>query len=177
MRTVGRIRRFYGANPLHLLVLLGCFALTGYVLLRLLENPSLPGMLVWFGAAVVSHDLLLFPLYALADRGLAGITRVLRRGRRTPPAVPAVNYIRLPILGSGLLLLMFLPGIVQQGAGTYRAATGQTQEPFLGNWLLITATLFVLSAMLYAARLGVRTAQQRRRRREGRRAREIMNNP
>ena len=43
------------------------------------------------------------------------------------PPPSARNYLRIPALGSGLTLLVFLPGIVEQGASTYLAATGQTQ--------------------------------------------------
>jgi hypothetical protein len=52
-----------------------------------------------------------------------------------------------------LTFLVFLPGIIRQGAGTYLAATGQTQEPFLGRWLLLTAVLFAISAVGYGIRL------------------------
>lgn len=147
---VTSFRAAYGANPLHLLALLGCFALTGYVAVLLAEVPTLPRMLLWFCGSIVAHDLLLFPLYALADRSLRGASRL----RRRRPRVPAVNHVRLPVLGSGLLLLLFLPGIVQQGAGTYLAATGQTQEPFLERWLLISGSFFLISALCYAMRAG-----------------------
>lgn len=63
------------------------------------------------------------------------------------------NYLRIPAMVSGLTLLVFWPGIIQQGAQTYMAATGQTQEPFLARLLLLSATTFGLSAMLYAVRL------------------------
>jgi hypothetical protein len=46
-----------------------------------------------------------------------------------------------------------LPGIIEQGGATYQAATGQTQQPFLGRWLLLTAAMFALSALVYVARL------------------------
>jgi hypothetical protein len=58
-------------------------------------------------------------------------------------------------MAAGLTLLIFLPGIIEQGAPTYLAATGQTQQPFLGRWLLLTAVMFGISAAAYAARLGV----------------------
>jgi hypothetical protein len=48
---------------------------------------------------------------------------------------------------------MFLPGIVKQGAPTYAAATGQTQQPFLARWLLLSAAMFAISAVVYALRL------------------------
>lgn len=152
--ALGRLTSFYGANPLHLLALLGCFALAGYAALQIVSDPSLPRIIMWFAAAIVAHDLILFPLYALADRSLSGLLRRERRSRAETIAPPLVNYIRMPVLSSGLLLLVFLPGIIQQGQSTYLAATGLTQQPYLARWLLLTAALFGLSAVLYAARLG-----------------------
>jgi hypothetical protein len=61
-------------------------------------------------------------------------------------------------MGAALTLLVFLPGIVQQGAPVYAAATGQTQEPFLGRWLLLAAAMFAVSAAAY----GIRVALSRR---------------
>ncbi len=157
MQTVlQRIRGFYGANPLHLLALLGCFALAGYAARQTSSDPSWPTIGLWFVGAVIAHDLVLFPLYALADRSLSAGLRSLRPGSRagrTPPRVAAVNYLRVPILGTGLLLLLFFPGIIQQGHQTYLAATGQNQEPYLNRWLLLTAAMFAISAITYAARL------------------------
>ncbi|HET9893084.1 MAG TPA: hypothetical protein VFQ42_21590, partial [Mycobacterium sp.] len=82
-----------------------------------------------------------------------------RAPARPDPAVPLLNYLRVPALGAGLTLLVFLPGIARQGATTYRAATGQTQDPFLGRWLLLTAAMFGVSAAIYATR----SAMSRRR--------------
>jgi hypothetical protein len=56
-------------------------------------------------------------------------------------------------MAAGLSFLLFFPGIIQQGQFTYFAATGQTQQPFLGRWLLLVAALYGLSALAYAARL------------------------
>ena len=66
-----------------------------------------------------------------------------------------LNYVRVPALGAALTLLVFLPGIIKQGAPTYLAATGQTQEPFLGRWLMLTAAMFAISAGCYAVRLAL----------------------
>jgi hypothetical protein len=52
-----------------------------------------------------------------------------------------------------LTLLVFLPGIIEQGGPAYRAATGQTQDGFLSRWLLLTAAMFAVSAVVYAIRL------------------------
>ena len=140
--------RRYGARPGHLALLLACFALAGYAASFLLGDPALLTVLVWFVGAAVVHDLVLFPLYATADRLLTAALPRLPRLR-----VPIVNHIRVPALGTGLTLLMFLPGIIRQGAVTHLAATGLDQQPYLGRWLLLTAGLFVASGLVYGARL------------------------
>jgi hypothetical protein len=150
-----RFSAIYGSHPLHLLTMVSGFALLGYIVATFtpaaLWNPGTwwQSIAVWFAAAIIGHDLLLFPLYALADRVLS--TRTGRRLR--DPKVLARNYIRVPALGAGLTLLIFLPGIIEQGGATYQAATGQTQQPFLGRWLLLTAAMFTISALVYVARL------------------------
>lgn len=158
MRTMrAQFHDVYGSHPLHLLTLLAGFALFGYVLATIkpttLWNPQTwwQSIVVWFAAAIIAHDLVLFPIYALLDRILLSTRHV--RARRREPRVPVLNYVRIPALASGLLLLVFLPGIIKQGAPTYWFATGQTQEPFLGRWLLLTAAMFATSAVVYAIRL------------------------
>jgi hypothetical protein len=163
MRTLlARFRDVYGSHPLHLLVMLAGLAALGYVV-KILTPQALwnthvwwQSIAVWFAGAVIVHDLVLFPVYALADRVLT----LPAEHRRRPPRVPAINYLRVPTLGSALALLIFLPGIIMQGAPTYAAATGQTQDVFLGRWLLLTAVMFAASAMAYAVRaLVARTAK------------------
>ena len=70
----------YGSRPLHLLTMLSGFALLGYILVTF--KPATlwdsgtwwQSIGVWLVAAVIAHDLLLFPLYALADLArLAGV--------------------------------------------------------------------------------------------------------
>lgn len=153
---------FYGGHPLHLLGTMAAWAMAGYVVMVLgpqaLWNPRVwwQSIAVWFLAAVVAHDLILFPLYTLADRvtadGLAALCH--RRARRTP-SVPALNYLRIPSLAAGLSLLLFFPGIVRQGHASYLAATGQTQQPFLARWLLLVAALYGASALAYATRIAI----------------------
>src|SRR5215472_3250438 len=99
-----RLLRWYGANPLHLLALLGCFALAGYAAARLVPSRPL-GIAAWFLGAVVGHDLLLVPLYTLADRSAAAVVR--HRAARLP-ALPWINYLRVPAALSGLLSLAAL---------------------------------------------------------------------
>ncbi|OZM71300.1 hypothetical protein CFN78_21140 [Amycolatopsis antarctica] len=152
-----RVRRFYGAHPLHAVAILGSLALTGYVALRIVDDPTLPVMLLWFGGCVIAHDLVLFPGYALADRVAARAVR--GGGPASPRSVRALNHLRVPALASGLLLLLFFPGIIEQGQDTYLAATGQDQQPFLARWLLLTAGFFATSALLYLAS-AVRSARR-----------------
>ena len=149
-----RWRDRYGSHPAHLLTMAAGFALLGYLVATVKPmtwwNPHTwwQSIAVWFAGAVVAHDLVLFPIYALADRVL-GVVPARRRG------VSARNHIRVPALGSALALLVFLPGIIQQGAPTYLAATGQTQQPFFDRWLLLTAAMFTASAVVYLIRLAV----------------------
>lgn len=138
-------RRFDGHSPIHLLAVAFCLALGLLVIasigLPALWNPEhrLQSIAVWFVGAALIHDLVLFPLYALVDRGL-----IRALGRR-------VNYVRVPALGAALSLLLFFPGIIAQGADTYQAATGLTQEPYAARWALLTAALFAVSAIVCAA--------------------------
>jgi uncharacterized membrane protein YdjX (TVP38/TMEM64 family) len=109
-------------------------------------------MALWFAAAIVGHDLIVFPAYALFDK-------VLHRNGR---AGPEVNYVRIPLMAIGLTFLLFFPGIVRQGADTYLAATGLTQEPFLGRWLLLCAGFCATSLLVFGVRTAVHRARSQR---------------
>ena len=113
--------RVYGSHPLHLLTMLSGFALLGYILATFkpatLWNPGSwwQSIVVWFAAAVIAHDLLLFPLYALADRVLSARTgRPGDRPAATQKCWPATTFGFRP-WAAGLTLLIFLPGIIEQG--------------------------------------------------------------
>ncbi len=147
------LRRWYGEGPLHLLLMVSSFALAGYAGVRLLDGDTLL-ILVWFVGAALVHDLVLVPLYSAADRAL----RV--PFSRSPGLV---NFVRVPLLLSGLLLLMWFP-LITGHAERYEPASGMSPDRFLGNWLLITAALFAVSASW----LVVRTVRARRRATKGR---------
>lgn len=142
-------RRNYGAQPLHLLSLLACFALAGYAVLEAARGPLPLRMGAWFLGALIGHDLVLFPLYALADRLL---TAASWRAGRTGAPTGTVNYLRVPALLSGLLLLLFFPLILRRSEGSYGAASGLNESVFLARWLLLTAVAFTLSAGLFLLR-------------------------
>jgi hypothetical protein len=107
--------------------------------------------------AVIGHDLVLFPLYALADRVLTtpGRTRRHDTGVGHLRRVPLINYVRMPTMAAGLMFLLFFPGIIEQGAVTYQNATGLTQAPFLNRWLLLTAAAYLISALWYITKTAV----------------------
>jgi hypothetical protein len=175
------LRRWYGDSPLHLLTLLASFALAGYAVLAVVTAQQWRGFAVWFAVAIVGHDLLLFPLYSLADLSVrrllprrAGGTRGTRpadgaggtdgvgggdaatAGRMVPPVV---NYLRVPAAFSLLLLIVWFPLILGLSAGTYRRASGLSASPYLGRWLAVTGALFAGSAACYA--LALRRAGRR----------------
>ena len=98
---------------------------------------------------------MLYPLYALADQPLIDQpVGAAPLGPDRPPRVPAINHIRVPALGSGVLFLIYLPTITGRGEDALRFTAGLSTAGILDHWLLITAVLFLGSAVIYAARLG-----------------------
>jgi hypothetical protein len=133
---------------LHLLALLACFGLAGYAAARLIPSQPL-GVAAWFLGAVIGHDLLLMPLYSLADRSAIAAIR-----HRDPqlPVTPWINYVRVPAALSGLLLLVWFPLILRLQS-PYRASTTLSADPYVWHWLAVTGALFLLSAVAFALRL------------------------
>lgn len=170
MRAVlHRAAQLYGDRLFHLVVVTAALAFGAYAVATLgidnLFNPVTwwQSIAVWFAVAVIAHDLVLFPLYSLFDRLIPRAAAQRRSdGVRAPGflRVPVVNYVRIPTMAAGLLLLMFLPGIIRQGAFTYEAATGLTQEPFRGRWLLIVAAFYLISFLCYLAATAARRARR-----------------
>jgi hypothetical protein len=168
-----RIRHWYGANPLHLLALLAAFALAGYAVRAVIAAGQFRGFAIWFAVAIIGHDLLLFPLYSLAD---LSVQRLLpwgaarRRARQAAgasgavPGPPVINYVRIPVAFSLLILMAFFPLILGLSEPEYHRASGLTTQPYLWRWLAVTGVLFAGSAVLYALRC--RRASSRARKQE-----------
>ncbi len=157
---MSRLLRWYGASPLHLLTMIGSFALAGYAAAELLrKNPV--GILVWLVAAVIGHDLLLMPLYTLADRS---VSAVFRHRPLSLPAGPWINYLRVPAVLSGVLLLIWFPLILRLPA-RFPVSTTLPLNPYLWHWLAVTGALFLLSATALALRLGAARRRARARNR------------
>jgi peroxiredoxin len=115
--------------------------------------PSRPvGVAVWFIGAVIGHDLVLMPLYSIADWSVLAAVR-----HRAPnlPAVPWINYLRVPAGLSALLLLVWFP-LIFRLTTRYQQSTTLSPDPFLWHWLAVTGALFLLSAVMLALRLRVR---------------------
>ena len=140
--------RWYGASPLHLLALLACFGLAGYAAARLIPSQPL-GVAAWFLGAVIGHDLLLMPLYSLADRS---VMAAIRHREPQLPVTPWINYVRVPAALSGLLLLVWFPLILRLQS-PYHASTTLSADPYLWHWLAVTGALSLLSAVAFALRL------------------------
>jgi hypothetical protein len=151
-KGMDRVRARYGASPLHLLLVLCSFALAAYAGIRLLDGDTL-GVVLWFVGAAIVHDLVLVPLYSVADRALRNVAGWPRGGRARDAAAwrEQVNYVRVPAFISLLLLLVWYPLILDR-VGHYASYTGLEPGVFMGRWLLVTAALFALSALWLAVR-------------------------
>ena len=135
-------RTRYGSSPQHLLAMLLCFALGAYAVFLAFAEAGLPVVVkiaIWFVGAALAWDLLLGPLMALVDRAVSPLRRV-----------GALNHVRVPLLGSVLLLLVWAPVVLQRSEGVFRSKAGLGQDPFLGRWLAVTAVLFAVSGAVYA---------------------------
>jgi hypothetical protein len=135
------VRDRYGASPLHLLAHLAVLPLVAWALLQVVDRPDALRILLWLALSAVVHDLVLLPFYSALDRA----------GQRATPR-PAVNYVRVPALLSGLLLLVFFPAISGKGEPSFQRTSGLTYDGYLARWLLITAALFTISAAAYRLR-------------------------
>ena len=153
-------RRIYGDGPLQLLALIGCFALTGYAVDKARLGPLPERTAIWFLACFLVHDLVLFPLYALADRSLDELTSRLPRRRPRATSVvehaAAVNAVRIPAALSLLLLLIFQGPIRHQGDAFFYNASHHHEVNYFARWLVTVGVLFLGSAVFYAARSGAR---------------------
>lgn len=165
------IQTWYGARPLHLLALLAAFALAGYAVQAVVVAHQWRGFAVWFIVAIIGHDLLLFPLYSLADLSVRRLLpgRAGRSGRARPgpgasgyPPVPVINYIRVPAGFALLLLLVWFPLILGLSAARYQRASGLSTDPYLWRWLAVTGVMFAVSAASYALALRRASARARR---------------
>jgi len=141
-------RRAVGVPVLQIAIHAVAFAIAGYALAQIVRGGSVVNFAIWFVGAAVLHDLLLFPFYSLLDR--LGV-RTRRDGAVNQ--VPVTNYLRVPALMSGLLLLVYFPLILGLSDHQYYLASGHHPHGYARNWIAITAVLFAGSGLLYAIRV------------------------
>lgn len=141
-------RRHYGSSPLHLIGHIAAFAIAAWAIVEILGGGTWINWVVWFVGAALLHDFVLVPVYSALDRGI-GVA-----GRHRPPrlGVPVINHLRVPAAISGILLLVYFPLILGLSSTNYRDDTGHAPEGYTRNWLLITAGLFLGSAIIYVIR-------------------------
>jgi hypothetical protein len=140
------VRARYGASPIHLLAHLALLPLAGWALLQVLDFRAASNVVLWLIAAVILHDLVLLPAYSVLDR----VGRAATGG--------AINYVRVPLGLSLLMLLVFWGTIRGKGEGAFHRVSGLQYEGYFSRWLLVTAALFAISGAVYLLR-GRRTGR------------------
>ena len=152
----------YGSNPAHLILLIIAAVVAGYAVIQWLHAPTPIRLLVWFAAALIGHDLIAAPLYIGVDklliRAVAGADPgpVISRWRRA-----AINHLRFPLFVSVVTFVMWYPLILRRSDAVYFRASGQHQDRYLGNWLLVVAGLFIGSLIIFLVRLALAAGQSR----------------
>lgn len=143
------LRRIYGGGPMHLLghlVLIGVAAYALSIMFRAEFAPQPLNLVLWLLGGAVLHDLVLLPAYSAVN---AGASRAWKDR-------PSINYVRVPLIVSVVLLLTFLPRIANGQPQNFERALGHAPPDFFGRWLLITAALFAVSFLVWLVRRGLR---------------------
>jgi hypothetical protein len=145
-------RGLYGAGPVHLLGLLSAFAVAAIAIYHQFDTDATDTkkIFLWMAGSVIGHDLVFLPLYSLADR--LG-TRPGPRWRREVRHQRFTLHLRVPVVLSGLMLLVFFPLILRVSPGDYGDATSLSPNVYRDRWLTATAVLFGVSAVLYVLRV------------------------
>lgn len=153
-----RFRSNYGATPLHLVLLLASFVIAGWAVSHVTSTGPTLNFVLWFAGAIVVHDLVLLPLYSLLAGAGYRLLRVEGAGRQMlgePTALPirTLAHLLVPTAISAIVFVVWFPLILGLSESRYRADTGLSTSGYLGRWLLLTAALFLISAVAYAVRL------------------------
>jgi hypothetical protein len=115
--------------------------LAAWALITVFDFRAASNVVLWLVGAVIVHDFIILPLYSAADRA----------GRLALPGT-RINYVRIPAGLSLLVLLVFWSTIRGKGAGTYTRVSGLEWDGYGTRWLLVTAALFAISAVVYVVR-------------------------
>jgi hypothetical protein len=138
------MRRAYGAGPLHLLGHLALLGVAAYALSRAFQLRFAPeplNLAAWLIGGALLHDLVLLPAYSALD---AVAIRTLH--------APLLNHIRVPLVLSAVVFLVYAPRILDRQPRNVVNALGVAPPDYLRRWLLLTAALFMGSLVLYGLR-------------------------
>jgi hypothetical protein len=139
----------YGAAPAHLAVLTAALLLAAAAGSELhAERGRDVGL--WFAGAAVLHDALVLPAYVALDALLVALWR------RRPGRVPWLNFVRVPLAVSGLLLLVYAPEILRLSDGAFAHKTGRSDSVYLAHWAAVSGFVAAVSAVCYLARVAAR---------------------
>ncbi len=145
-------------GPLGVAAHLAVIAIAAFAVSRTLEVASTGDLnfLIWLIAGAILHDIVLLPLYTLADL-LSRLAMSDHPLRRIHPA----NHVRFPAAISLVILLVYSPTILDRNPGTFQRLSGRPQatDP-LEAWLWITLALFLVSGAALAVRLLMDNRQQ-----------------
>jgi hypothetical protein len=139
-------------------------AVTGLAVKGWLDEPaiSIRYIVIWFVGAIVAHDLIVLPLYCALDRLVLAASRRGNRRRSVSgqsergaaelaaTRSPGWVYVRIPLILSALLLLVFGAEILREGNATFHVASGHTQDAYLERYLIVVGALFLISGLAYA---------------------------
>ncbi len=145
-------KRAYGESPLHLLGQLVAFAIAIYAFKQIIDVASTDNLnfFIWALAGALIHDIVFVPIYLVLDLVMRlGVQDHALRDLRV------VNHIRVPVVVSGVLLLSTFSLILGKNQANFVRTAGVEQPDFLARWALVTAGVFLLSALVYAVRMRV----------------------
>lgn len=152
-------RRLYGASLLHLLAHLASFGIVAVALDRIFSGGDATELLAWYLGIAIAHDFVFVPAYTGLDRLFRATVTRLPLPNRT--GIPLINHVRVPLLISGLLLIIYFPLITRRSEGVYFALSGHhLGSHYLHNWLLITLALLVCSAAIYLIRVSLQATNR-----------------
>ena len=94
---------------------------------------------------------MLLPLYsALGAVAAGGIARGATGS--SPLRLAALNHLRVPVLLSSLMLLVWFPLVLERDPASFARANGLSTDVYLERWLGLTAVLLIGSALIFALR-------------------------
>lgn len=137
-------------GPLRLLSTAISLLIVGFAVWMIFRDDHPVAIAIWFLAAAVGHDLIAFPVYSTLH--VAAYGRATRPQRPPPRDPQAINFLRVPVFLSAIMLLVWFPLILGLSSTDLAVKTGNEPD-FMARWLLLSAALFALSALAYVAHL------------------------